>query len=118
MERPETRIRKDDASRMGIGLCIAMLWPVYYRNAMQTLVLRIPDDLARELEAEAKRDRLTKSEVARRRLIAAGSQTCDSASGMELIADLIGTVEGGPADMSSRKKEYLKASGYGKSLSR
>jgi hypothetical protein len=85
---------------------------------MQTLVLRIPDDLARELEAEAKRARLTKSEVARRRLVAAGPQTHEVASGIGLIADLIGSVEGGPADMSSRKKDYLKASGYGKSRSR
>ncbi len=75
---------------------------------MQTLVLRIPDDLARELEAEAKKCHLTKSEVARKRLIAAGPQSHEPASGFDLIADLIGTVEDGPADMSARKKEYLK----------
>ena len=85
---------------------------------MQTLVLRIPDDLARELDAEAKKTHLTKSEVARRRLIAAGSQSHDTASGFELIADLIGTVEGGPTDMSARKKEYLKTKDYGKSRHR
>lgn len=85
---------------------------------MQTLVLRIPDDLARELDAEAKKTHLTKSEVARRRLIAAGSQSHDTASGFDLIADLIGTVEGGPADMSARKKEYLKTKSYGKSRHR
>ncbi len=82
---------------------------------MQTLVLRIPDDLARELDAEAKKAHLTKSEVARRRLIAAGSQSPDAASGFDLIADLVGTVEGGPADVSARKKEYLKLTSYGKS---
>ena len=85
---------------------------------MQTLVLRIPDDLARELAAEAKKSRLTKSEVARRRLIAAGPQSHGTTSGFDLIADLIGSVEGGPADMSSRKKEYLKTKGYGKSRHR
>lgn len=77
---------------------------------MQTLVIRIPDALAAELEVEAKLTRLTKSEVARRRLIAAGG----GASGYEMIADLIGSVEGGPPDMSTRKKHYLKATGYGK----
>lgn len=82
------------------------------------MVLRIPDDLARELDAEAKRTHLTKSEVARRRLIAAGSLGRDTASGFDLIADLIGTVEGGPADMSARKKEYLEMTGYGKSSHR
>ncbi len=85
---------------------------------MQTLVLRIPDDLARELEAEAKKTHLTKSEVARRRLISAGSQSHAAASGFDLIADLVGTVEGGPADMSARKKEYLKTASYGKSRHR
>jgi len=82
---------------------------------MQMLVLRIPDDLARELDDEAKKSHLTKSEVARRRLIAAGSQRQAVASGFDLIADLVGTVEGGPGDMSERKKEYLKTTTYGKS---
>jgi len=85
---------------------------------MQTLVLRIPDDLATELDAEAKKSNLTKSEVARRRLIAAGSRSHDPSSGFDLIADLIGAVEGGPVDMSSRKKEYLNTTGYGKSRHR
>jgi hypothetical protein len=80
---------------------------------MQTLVLRISDDLARELEAEAERLNLTKSEIARRRLSAA-SAAAAPASGFDLIADLVGTVEGGPADMSARKKHHLKATGYGK----
>jgi hypothetical protein len=82
---------------------------------MQTLVLRIPDNLAHEMAAEARESHLTKSEVARRRLIAAGSQGSRTTAGFDLIADLIGTVEGGPADMSSRKKHYLKAQGYGTS---
>jgi hypothetical protein len=82
---------------------------------MQTLVLRIPDDLAREMEAEAREARLTKSEIARRRLIAAGTQNPHPTSGFDLIADLIGTVKGGPGDMSARKKDYLKSQGYGKS---
>ncbi len=85
---------------------------------MQTLVLRIPEDLARELDAEAKKFHLTKSEVARRRLIAAGVQGHAAASGFDLIEDLIGTVEGGPSDMSARKKDYLKTKDYGKSRHR
>jgi len=67
---------------------------------MKTLVLRIPDDLARDLEAEAERTHLTKYEVARRRLIAAGLQA--QTSGMALIADLVGTVEGGPVQRLRR----------------
>jgi len=79
---------------------------------MQTLVLRISDDLAKDLEAEAKRLNVTKSEVARRRLSGTAPES-DLASGFDLIADLVGTVEGGPADMSARKKHHLKATGYG-----
>ena len=85
---------------------------------MQTLVLRIPDDLAREIEAEATKTRLTKSEVARRRLVAGGCQVNEAASGFDLISDLIGTVKGGAVDMSARKKEYLKKTSYGKSRHR
>ena len=88
------------------------------QSGMQTLVLRIPDDLARELEAEATKTCLTKSEVARRRLVAGGSQVNEAAFGFDLISDLIGTVKGGPADMSARKKEYLKKTSYGKSRHR
>ena len=34
--------------------------------------------------------------------------------GFSLIADLVGSVEGGPTDMSSAKKKHLKSTGYGK----
>lgn len=77
---------------------------------MRTLVLRIPDDLARDLEEEAKRLNLSKSEIARRRLTAAAA----SPSGYDLIAEFVGSVKGGASDMSRRKKEYLKSTGYGK----
>ena len=82
-------------------------------KSMQTLVLRISDDLAKDLEAEAQRLNVTKSEIARRRLssVAPGS---GASTGFDLIADLVGTVEGGPTDMSARKKHHLKTTGYGK----
>jgi hypothetical protein len=32
---------------------------------------------------------------------------------LDAIADLIGSVAGLPADLSARKKHYLKATGYG-----
>ena len=80
---------------------------------MQTLVLRISDDLAKDLEAEALRLNVTKSEVARRRLSNIAPEGGVS-SGFDLIADLVGTVKGGPTDMSARKKHHLKTTGYGK----
>jgi hypothetical protein len=86
---------------------------------MPTLVLRIPDNLAKELEVESQKANLTKSEIARRRL-AAGGETSEAMtpSGFGLIADLVGTVEGGPADMRARKKHYLKTTSYGGPLGR
>ncbi len=85
---------------------------------MQTLVLRIPDDLAAEIEAEARRLNSTKSEVARARLAASRGDVGTPGTGFELIADLIGTNVGGPRDLSARKKHYLKATGYGRKKSR
>jgi hypothetical protein len=73
-------------------------------GTMKTLVLRIPDDLARELEAEAKKNHLTKSEIARQRLIAGGRRNSENNSGFGLVADLIGTIETGLVDTSVRKK--------------
>ena len=36
----------------------------------------------------------------------------------DAIADLIGSVDGLPADLSTRKKQYLQAAGYGRKRSR
>ena len=83
-------------------------------RTMQTLVLRIPDDLAAEIEAEARRLNSTKSEVARARLTAARGTAGAPGAGFELISDLVGAESGGPADMSARKKHYLKTKGYGR----
>ncbi|MEA3209634.1 MAG: hypothetical protein QOE70_2691 [Chthoniobacter sp.] len=77
---------------------------------MQTLVLRIPDDLAADIEAEARRLNSTKSEVARARLAAVRAP----GAGFDLISDLVGAEKGGPADLSARKKQYLKTTGYGR----
>jgi hypothetical protein len=37
---------------------------------------------------------------------------------LDAIADLIGSVDGLPADLSARKKHYLRATGYGSKHSR
>ncbi len=81
---------------------------------METLVLRIPEDLAADLEEEARRLNSTKSAVARARLTAAKNNVHTSESGFGLIADLIGVEKGGRGDMARRKKHYLKVLGYGR----
>ncbi len=81
---------------------------------METIVVRIPDDLARDLERQAKELNLTKSEVARRRLVAGGKVDTEAKEGFQMIADLVGSAEGLPPDLSSKKKDYLNKTGYGK----
>ena len=83
---------------------------------MPTLVLRIPDELAADLEAEARRLHSTKSAVARARLLASRGKPAASKkkAGFELIRDLIGTDTGGPPDLSARVDHYLKERGYGR----
>ncbi len=79
---------------------------------MKTLTVRLPEPLVAQIEAESRARRLSKSDVVRERLGAPGrsqrSRTLDS------IADLIGSVDALPVDLSANKKRYLKATGYGR----
>jgi len=80
---------------------------------MKTLTVRLPEALVAQIEAESRERKLPKSDVVRERLsLAAGSRRRRPAS-LEAIADLIGSVGGLPADLSARKKAYLKTTGYG-----
>src|SRR5688572_7660488 len=56
---------------------------------MQTLVVRIPDEVAADIEAEARRLNSTKSDVARKRLVAGRAR--NDAHGFDMIRDLVGT---------------------------
>ncbi len=79
---------------------------------MKTLTVRLPEALAAQIEAESRRRRVSKSDVVRERLSLADSRRRVPAS-LEAIGNLIGSVDGLPADLSERKKKYLKATGYG-----
>jgi hypothetical protein len=79
---------------------------------MKSVTIRLPDSLADDIEAEARRRKMSKTDIMRERL----SRTTESAkvpSSLEAIADLIGSIDGLPADLSRNKKAYLKA-GYGR----
>ena len=81
---------------------------------MKTLTVRLPEPLAADIEAESRGRKISKSDVVRERLqLATGSVGRQSAA-LEAIADLIGSVDGLPADLSARKKRYLRATGYGR----
>ena len=81
---------------------------------MPSLVLRISDELAADIAAEARRLNSTKSAVARARLAAGREKNGATGSGLDLIRDLIGTDTAGPPDLSARKKHYLKEWGFGR----
>lgn len=77
-----------------------------------SLTVRLPYTLIADIEAESRGRKISKSDVVRERLERAPRQRRRTAS-LDAIADLIGSVDGLPADLSSRKKEHLRASGYG-----
>jgi hypothetical protein len=80
---------------------------------MKTLTVRLPDALAAEIESESRRRKLSKSDVARERLAAAGKPDQPRPALLEAIADVIGSADRLPRDLSARKKSYLQSTGYG-----
>ena len=84
---------------------------------MKTLTVRLPEPLVADIEAESRGRRISKSDVVRERLGRAPRQRRRAAS-LDAIADLIGSVDGLPTDLSTRKKEYLQATRYGQKRTR
>jgi hypothetical protein len=80
---------------------------------MKTLTVRLPDALFAQIDAESRRRKVSKSDVVRERLADAASASPERPAALDAIADLIGSVEGLPPDLSTRKKAYLSSSGYG-----
>jgi Arc/MetJ-type ribon-helix-helix transcriptional regulator len=80
---------------------------------MKSLTVRLPDTLVAQIETESRQRKLSKSDVVRERLVRGNSASGKLGAGFETISDLIGSIDGLPADLSERKKAYLNASGYG-----
>lgn len=79
---------------------------------MKTLTVRLPEPLVADIEAESRGRKISKSDVVRERLERSPRQRTQARS-LTLIADLIGSVDGLPADLTTRKHKYLRATGYG-----
>ena len=79
---------------------------------MKTLTVRLPEPLVADIEAESRGRKISKSDVVRERLERARRLRRRTAS-LDAIADLIGSVDNLPTDLSARKKKYLHAAGYG-----
>ena len=75
---------------------------------MKTLTVRLPETLLAEIEAESRRRELSKSHVVRERLAGVVKPGL-----LEAIADVVGSVDRLPRDLSGRSKRYLKSIGYG-----
>ena len=85
---------------------------------MRTLTVRLPDELAANIEAESRERRISKSDVVRERLERTDNGKAKATASLEAIAELIGSVDGLSADMSRHKKRYLKTTGYGQKRTR
>ena len=84
---------------------------------MKAITVRLPEDLAAQIEAESREREMSKSDIVRERLSLARGRRRRTAS-LDSIRNLIGSVDGLPADLSTRKKKLLKATGYGQKRSR
>jgi len=84
---------------------------------MKTFTVRLPEPLIASIEAESRERRISKSDVVRERLERL-DRPVRNASPLRAIEDLIGSVSGLPADLSARKKSYLRKTGYGQKRAR
>jgi len=81
---------------------------------MKTLTVRLTEALAAEIEAESRDRKISKSDVVRERLERAPRRPRRTPRSLAAIADLIGSLDHLPADLSARYKHYLKTTGYGR----
>ena len=85
---------------------------------MKTLTVRLPEVLVAQIEAESRRRKLSKSDVVRERLTAARRSRERQPPVLDAIADVVGSVDWLPRDLSARGKKYLKSTGYGRKRTR
>lgn len=80
---------------------------------MKTLTVRLPEKLVAEIESESRRRKLSKSDVVRERLTKMERSRQPQPESLDTVADLIGSIDGLPRNLSARTKRYLKSTGYG-----
>jgi Arc/MetJ-type ribon-helix-helix transcriptional regulator len=85
---------------------------------MKTLTVWLPEELVAEIKEESRRRNVSKSDVVRERLRLPARPSRSQRMPADFIADLVGSVDGLPADLSERKKTYLKTTGYGRKRTR
>ncbi len=80
---------------------------------MKTLTVRLPESLVAQIEAESRRRKLSKSDLVRERLTQSSKPRQRRSALLDAIADVVGSIDGLPRDLSARTKKYLKSTGYG-----
>jgi predicted DNA-binding protein len=80
-----------------------------YLFAMKTLTLKLPENIARWLESEARRLNRTKSAIVRE--VLAAHQERRSQSALDLASDLCGSVQSRHGDLSHNK---ARLKGFGR----
>ncbi len=85
---------------------------------MKTLTVRLPEPLFAQIAAESRKRRMSKSDLVRERLQTAMRAGSSRSAAFEGIADLVGSLDRLPADLSMRKKDHLRALGYGRKRAR
>ena len=80
---------------------------------MKTFTVRLPAALVADIEAESRGRKLSKSDVVRDRLSGRDRSRRGRIAPLDIVADLIGSVDRLPADLSARTKHYLRRTGYG-----
>lgn len=90
----------------------------YYIAAMKLRSFRLPDKLVDDIEAEARRRKVSVSEIARERLSIKREDAPDVDPWKDSLANFVGAIDGLPLGDSRNIKATLKASGYGRNRSR
>jgi hypothetical protein len=80
---------------------------------MKTLTVRLPAAVVADVETESRVRHCSKSDIVRERLTLAARSRMPAAA-TATIADLVGSVDGLPADLSRRTKAYLRTTGCGR----
>jgi Arc/MetJ-type ribon-helix-helix transcriptional regulator len=85
---------------------------------MKTPPVRLPEVMIAQIKAESRRRRLSKSDVVHERLTVAGKSRERQRAALDAIADVVGSVDWLPRDLSARTKKHLKSTGYGRQRTR
>ena len=80
---------------------------------MKTFTVRLPEAVVAEIEAESRRRGVSKSDLVRERLTRGEKSRRRQPALLDAVADIIGSVDHLPSDLSARTKKYLKSTGYG-----